>query len=268
MLCVIYTLWPLLSDKKEPCYHHFLPLVLENTTWIRSTLHAIPITGWRWGADLGNRFSGVCLGSHPGGLEDPDANTRLKSQYREEGLWELKEAGLLLLWLPGRTPCHSAPPGWPDAAALRSAPCGTRSWSSRTVPRCLSPGCFCHPCGTWGLWSPAAEKQHEVPLTCCESWSDCYKPARNAWPRHCRNVLTKWRYPVPLHYWNFLQNGLIWCPRVKKRLGLQNFPCQGEVNASMGLTWRARSSWLQRSIRAMSKRRLMAREVISGRCSV
>lgn len=25
-------------------------------------------------------------------------------------------------------------------------------------------------------------------------------------------------------------------PGVKKRLGLQNFPCWGEVNASMGLT--------------------------------
>lgn len=88
----------------------------------------------------------------------------------------------------------------------------------------------------------------------------CYKPARN--------VLMKWSYPVPLHYWNFLQNRLIWHPGVKKRLGLQNFPCKGEVKASMGLTWRARNSWLQRSMRAMSKRRLMAREVISGRCSV
>lgn len=34
------------------------------------------------------------------------------------------------------------------------------------------------------------------------------------------------------------------------------------------LTFRARRSWLQRSMRAMSNSRLMALEVISGRCSV
>lgn len=46
-------------------------------------------------------------------------------------------------------------------------------------------------------------------------------------------------------------------------MGTGESPCW-----TTGLTFRARSSWLQRSMRAMSKSRLMAREVISGLCSV
>lgn len=43
---------------------------------------------------------------------------------------------------------------------------------------------------------------------------------------------------------------------------------EAEALLGFGLTFRARRSWLQRSMRAMSKSRLMAREVISGLCSV
>lgn len=47
------------------------------------------------------------------------------------------------------------------------------------------------------------------------------------WPTHCRNVRRKWRCPVPLHYQNFLWNGLLQCPRVEKKIGSAEFPLSG-----------------------------------------